>query len=101
MPHAVVDVEEIPYTWGTFEFVRHHLGATAFGFAQIDFPPANVGSEHDESESGQEEVYLTLAGSGSLEVDGETVEMRPGRYVSCLRRRSAARPPARRGCPFS
>ena len=81
MGHSVVDVDEIPYTWGTFKFVRHHLGVTAFGFAQIDFPPGKVGSEHDETGSGQEEVYLALAGSGSLEVDGETVEMKPGRYV--------------------
>jgi quercetin dioxygenase-like cupin family protein len=81
MAYAVVDVQEIPTTWGTFKFVRHHLGATAFGLSQIDFPPDKVGSEHDELESGQEEVYLTLAGSGTLEVDGETLEMRPGRYV--------------------
>ena len=78
MGYSVVDVEDVPYTWGTFKFVRHHLGATAFGFAQIDFPPDQVGSEHDETESGQEEVYLTLAGDGTLEVDGATVEKRPG-----------------------
>ncbi len=81
MGYSVVDVEDVPYTWGTFKFVRHHIGATAFGFAQIDFPPDKVGSEHDETESGQEEVYLTLSGAGTLDVDGETVEMRPGRYV--------------------
>ena len=40
-----------------------------------------VGSEHDESQSGQEEIYLCLAGSGTLEIDGETVEMKPGRYI--------------------
>jgi quercetin dioxygenase-like cupin family protein len=40
-----------------------------------------VGSEHDETESGQEEVYLTLAGGGTLDVDGEAIEMKPGRYV--------------------
>ena len=95
MSHAVVDVEEIPYTWGTFKFVRHHLGATAFGFSQIDFPPGKVGAEHDERESGQEEVYLTLAGGGSLEIDGQAVEMRPGRYVLVppeAKRRPAAGP---------
>jgi len=81
MGYAVVDVDEIPYVWGTFKMVRHHLGATAFGFAQIDFPAEKVGAEHDESGSGQEEVYVTLSGGGTLEVDGETVEMKPGRYV--------------------
>lgn len=81
MGYAVVDIDEIPFRWGTFKFVRHHLGASAFGFAQIEFPPGKVGAEHDESASGQEEVYLTLAGGGTLEIDGEAVEMKPGRYV--------------------
>ena len=93
MGYALVDVEDVPYRWGTFKFVRQHLGATAFGFTQIDFPPDKVGAEHDEIASGQEEVYLTLQGGGTLEVDGETLEMRPGRYVlvpPTSRRRPAA-----------
>ncbi|MGL6280215.1 MAG: cupin domain-containing protein [Gaiella sp.] len=81
MAYRMVDVDEIPTLWGVFKPVRHHLGATAFGFMQIEFAPDKVGKEHDETGSGQEEVYLTLSGSGSLEIDGETVEMRPGRYV--------------------
>jgi quercetin dioxygenase-like cupin family protein len=95
MGYTVVDVDEIPYVWGTFKFVRHHLGARAFGLSQIDFPPGKVGSGHDERESRQEEVYLVLAGGGTLEVDGETVEMTPGRYVLVppeSRRRPAAGP---------
>lgn len=58
MSFSFVDVETIPPTWETFRFVRHALGAIAVGFAQIDFPPAKVGAEHDERESGQEEVYF-------------------------------------------
>jgi quercetin dioxygenase-like cupin family protein len=81
MGYTVIDVDEIPYLWGTFKPVRHHLGATAFGFTQIDFPPDKVGNEHDETGTGQEEVYLTLAGSGTLEIGGDTVEMKPGRYI--------------------
>lgn len=95
MSHTVVDVDELPSVWGTFKFVRHHLGATAFGLSQIDFPPGKVGSEHDEAGSRQEEVYLTLSGSGTLAVDGETIEMRPGRYVLVSpesRRRPSAGP---------
>ena len=95
MGYALVDVEDVPYRWGTFKFVRQHLGATAFGFTQIDFPPDKVGSEHDERESRQEEVYLTLSGGGTLEIDGETLEMKPGRYVLVApesKRRPAAGP---------
>lgn len=81
MGHTIVDVAEIPTVWGSFKFVRHHLGATGFGINQIDFPPGKVGSEHDEATSRQEEVYFVLSGGGTLEIDGETVELIPGRYV--------------------
>ena len=95
MGYSVVDVEDVPYTWGTFKFVRHHIGATAFGFAQIDFPPDKVGSEHDETESGPGGGLSHAFGRGTLDVDGETVEMPPGRYVLVppdARRRPAAGP---------
>ncbi len=81
MAYRYVDAADVKPTWGTFRMIRHELGASAFGLNQIDFPPGKVGSEHDELESGQEEVYLCLAGGGTLEVDGETVELKPGRYV--------------------
>jgi quercetin dioxygenase-like cupin family protein len=93
--YSYVDAESIPHVWGTFRFVRHRLGATAFGLNQIDFPPEKVGSEHDEAQSGQEEVYLCLSGGGSLTVDGEEIELRPGRYVLVspdARRRPTAGP---------
>ena len=82
MGYTVVDVDDIPYLWGTFKPVRHHLGVTAFGFTQIDFPPDKVGSEHDESRApGRRRSTSRLSGAGTLEIDGETVEMQPGRYV--------------------
>jgi quercetin dioxygenase-like cupin family protein len=93
--YSFVDAEDVPLTWGTFRFVRHALGATAFGFSQVDFPPDKVGAEHDERESGQEEVYLCLSGGGTLAVEGVEVELRPGRYVLVspdARRRPAAGP---------
>src|SRR5262245_46353481 len=61
--------------------MRRALGATAFGINQIDLPPGAEGFEHDESSSGQEEVYVFLAGSGVMHVDGEKVPVHPGRYV--------------------
>ena len=95
MAHKALDADEIAPTWGTFRMVRHALGGTAFGLNQIDFPPGKVGPEHDEAESGQEEVYYCIAGSGSLTIDGEVVEMRPGRYIlvsADARRNPAAGP---------
>ena len=41
-----------------------------------------MGSEHDEVASRQEEVYVTLVGGGTLEVDGEAVGLSRGDVLS-------------------
>jgi len=61
---------------GGFVKARAELGVTAFGFQVIQLPP-DYGDypEHDHAESGQEEVFVTLAGSGWMDVEGERVEL--------------------------
>ncbi|HEX3290712.1 MAG TPA: hypothetical protein VHR46_04905 [Gaiella sp.] len=62
--------------------VREHLGIHAFGMNA--YTPGEDGtliSEHDESGSGQEEVYLVLDGSATFEIDGETVDAPAGTFV--------------------
>ncbi len=63
---------------GGFVKARAELGATAFGMQVIQLPP-EFGDypDHDHAESGQEEVYVTLSGSGRMELEGESVEMSP------------------------
>ena len=61
--------------------VARELGARAVKLNQFDSQPGQAGSEHDERESGQEEVYVALRGSGFIRVDGEEVPLEPGRYV--------------------
>jgi mannose-6-phosphate isomerase-like protein (cupin superfamily) len=63
---------------GGFVKVRAELGATAFGMQVIQLPP-DYGDypEHDHAESGQEEVFVTLAGSGHMDIEGDRVEMDP------------------------
>ena len=54
--------------------VREHLGIRAFGINA--YTPGEDGtliSEHDESGSGQEELYLVLDGNATFEIDGQTV----------------------------
>jgi quercetin dioxygenase-like cupin family protein len=57
------------------------LGARAIRMNQFDNQPNQAGKEHDERESGQEEIYVPLRGRGALRVDGEEVPLEPGRYV--------------------
>jgi mannose-6-phosphate isomerase-like protein (cupin superfamily) len=84
-------IEEIDAIDGFFEGIRFHraaagLGISSFGISIIDLAPgADEYPEHDHSaegiggqmfakrpqQLGQEEVYVALRGSGTLEADGE------------------------------
>src|SRR5438105_6744330 len=62
--------------------VREHLGIQAFGMNA--YTPGEDGlliSEHDESGSGQEELYIVLDGKATFEIDGETVDATAGNFV--------------------
>lgn len=61
---------------GGFVKARAELGVTAFGFQVIQLPPDYTDyPEHDHAETGQEEVFLALTGSGWMDVEGERVEL--------------------------
>jgi len=61
---------------GGFVKARAELGVTAFGLQVIQMPPGYDGyPEHDHTDSGQEEVFAVLSGSGWMEIEGERVEM--------------------------
>src|ERR1700760_190075 len=61
---------------GGFVKVRAELGVTAFGMQVIQLPPDYSDyPEHDHAESGQEEVFVALSGSGWIDVDGERVDL--------------------------
>jgi hypothetical protein len=67
---------------GGFVKARAELGVSAFGMQVIQLPP-DFGDypEHDHSESGQEEVYLPIGGSGWIEIDGERVDLDTDTFV--------------------
>ncbi|HEX5225665.1 MAG TPA: hypothetical protein VFW29_11105 [Solirubrobacteraceae bacterium] len=61
---------------GGFVKARAELGVSAFGFQVIQLPPDyDEYPEHDHSETGQEEVFLALQGSGYLDIEGERVDL--------------------------
>jgi mannose-6-phosphate isomerase-like protein (cupin superfamily) len=71
--HAVRKIDDMEAVFGgAFKRARAELGVESFGMQIIDMPP-NYDNypEHDHSEDGQEEVYVTLRGSGELEIEGE------------------------------
>jgi mannose-6-phosphate isomerase-like protein (cupin superfamily) len=61
---------------GGFVKARAELGVSAFGMQVIQLPP-NFSDypEHDHAESGQEEVFLAIGGSGWIDIEGERVDV--------------------------
>ena len=78
MGYRVLDVSTIE---GRRKLVASELEARAIRMNQFDNEPDQAGKEHDERESGQEEIYTALRGAGVIVVDGEEVPLEPGRYV--------------------
>ena len=67
---------------GTDIPVREHLGIRAFGINA--YTPGEDGTlinDHDEAQSGQEELYLVFDGHATFEIDGETVDAPAGTFV--------------------
>jgi len=81
MAHQIVDANSVEASHGVFKPLRRVLGVSAFGINQLEFPPGREGPEHDHKADGQEEVYAIVKGVGTIRVDGEEHELRPGQFV--------------------
>ena len=81
--YDVIDVNELEGEGpgGMVRKVRRSLGAKAFGFNYFVFPPEQLGREHNHAEDNLEEVYFVVKGSGTMRIDGEEVELLPGRFI--------------------
>jgi len=63
-------IDDLPDMWdGFMRMVRHGLGITAFGANIMNLAPDYTTRSHDESGSGQEELYVCLAGTGWVVLD--------------------------------
>ena len=71
--YAVKRIDEMEAVFGgAFKRARAELGVESFGMQVIDMPPnLTQYPEHDHADSGQEEVFVTLRGSGEIEIDGD------------------------------
>jgi uncharacterized cupin superfamily protein len=66
-------IDELPSLWDGFaRLVRPGLGLSAFGANVMNLPPDYSTKSHDESESGQEELYVRLDGAGAVVLDDGT-----------------------------
>jgi hypothetical protein len=73
--YSALRIDEVPGSGpsGGVKFLRRELGVQAFGVNWFEIGPNMEGVEHDEIDTGQEEVNVIVRGSGVYRVDGEEV----------------------------
>ena len=70
MRYTASSIDELPQLWdGMAKLVREGLGLSAFGVQIMDLAPDYETGSHDEGDSGQEELYVALRGSGAVVVE--------------------------------
>jgi uncharacterized cupin superfamily protein len=87
-PKTVVNVGEVdgvPFGRGGIESARRDLGravgSRSTGLKHISVPPSKCGAP-PHCHSQEEELFVVLSGSGTLELGDEEIEVRPGHVVS-------------------
>ena len=82
---AIDDIPPVKEDWpATWKSVRHHFGIEAFGINAVTKDAGNVLiPEHDESQSGQQELYFVHRGEVRATLDGEEVTVPAGSAVHC------------------
>jgi uncharacterized cupin superfamily protein len=81
--------DEIPHYEGPgaipgikFHSAGRELGVTAWGMNVLEIDAGCTGyPDHDHVKDGQEEVYVVLRGSGTLEASDEELALTPGTLV--------------------
>jgi quercetin dioxygenase-like cupin family protein len=66
----------------TWLLARKALGTDCFGYNLVEIAPGGQIPEHEESESGQVEIYAVLEGEGVFRLDGEDHPAPAGTFAS-------------------
>src|SRR3954465_94431 len=66
----------------TWLLARKALGTSCFGYNLVEIEPGGEIPEHDESGSGQVELYVILEGDAVLRLDGEDHPAPAGTFAS-------------------
>ena len=73
----------------TWMLARKALGTSAFGYNLVEIGPGGQIPEHDETQSGEVELYIVLEGEAVMRLDGEDHPAPAGTFASI-------EPPAKR-----
>jgi quercetin dioxygenase-like cupin family protein len=81
--YSAKPIAELPTLWDGFaSLVRDGLEIEAFGAQIMHLPPDYETKSHDESASGQEELYVGLAGAGAVVIEGAPQTLDPEHLVA-------------------
>src|SRR5579871_5093235 len=82
----ILHLADAPITetsYGRWQALNAPLGLTAFGInAMVCDPGEAIDTAHDESDSGQQEVYVVVTGRIEFTLGGEATEAGPGTIVA-------------------
>ena len=77
------DVPETVIPSGRWQPLNERLGIRAFGISAVAMDPGDdFDIEHEESESGQQEVYVVVSGRAAFRIGDQEVEAGPGDVVA-------------------
>ncbi len=80
--YAARSLDELPELWDGFaRLVRAGLDITAFGAQIMQLPPDYATEPHDEADTGQQELYVALAGAGAVVIGDERLTLDPEHLV--------------------
>jgi quercetin dioxygenase-like cupin family protein len=80
----VDDVPPVKPDWpATWKSIRNHFGITAFGINAVTKDAGNVLiPEHDETASGQQEIYFVHVGAVTVTADGAVTAVPAGGLIA-------------------
>jgi hypothetical protein len=79
---AATAIDDLPSLYdGLIKLARTGLGITAFGVQVMDLPPDYTTRSHDESGSGQQELYVGLRGDGFVLTPEQRLPIGEGQLV--------------------
>lgn len=76
-------IDELPEALGGIaRLARSGLGLSGFGVQIFDLPPGMESPPHDETATGQEELYVALGGAGAVIAGEERLPLDPESLVA-------------------
>jgi uncharacterized cupin superfamily protein len=79
--YTIKHIDDFEHPYPKWLLARKSLGLNAFGMNVCELQPGEQIPEHDERERDHEEVFITLAGSPTIVIDGAEHALPAGTFA--------------------